>query len=248
MSLARDGCLCFPATDAGRRWARAARRAGLRLTADQQVMQANLRHGGTWFVGVDALPNDDTGTVEGVPLIGPWAAHLPLSRPLHRAQLSIVYPGYPARDPGQSDANHRFRLHRKAAHVDGLLPVGPDRRRYPGEFHAWVLGIHLNDCDAAPTVWWPGSHRVIGRALAAAIGDADPAQVDVTDAYAQARRAVFETCAPQPLIGPRGASFLLHRFTLHGTEPWSGPSRADGRMTAFFRPEFDDRMAWLGAE
>lgn len=245
--LAEEGCLQFPATAASRRWAAAARRAGLRLIRDPEARRANLRHGNTWFVGVDALPNDATGAVEGVPLRGPWEAHLPWCGPLHRAQLSVVYPGYPARDPDQSEANHRYRVQRKAAHVDGLLPMGADRRRYPGEFHAYVLGIHLNTCDAAPTVWWPGSHRIMATALAEAIGDADPAEVDVTEAYHAARREIFDRCAPQPLTGSPGASFLLHRFTLHGTEPWSGSETAEGRMTAFFRPDYPDRRDWRDA-
>ncbi len=237
----------FPATEPSRRWAEAARRAALQVAADPEVKRRNLRHGGTWFVGLDALPNDAAGAVDGVPLSGPWDDHLPRRGALHKAQLSIVYPGYPARDPGQSAANHAFRADRNAAHVDGLLPFGPERRRYPAEFHAYVLGIHLNACDAAPTVWWPGSHRIIGDALLEAVGDRDPAATDVTEAYHAARRHVFETCTPCPLIGAPGASFLMHRFTLHGTEPWSGPDVKEGRMTAFFRPEFADKYDWLSA-
>jgi hypothetical protein len=49
--------------------------------------------------------------------------------PLHRAQVSVTYPGYPAPDPEESDAAHRFRRDRDAAHLDGLLPVGPEKRR-----------------------------------------------------------------------------------------------------------------------
>ena len=248
MALSETGCLRFDATEATRRWAAAARRAALRLAAVPDVLRSNLRHGGTWFVGLDTLPNDAAGAVDGAPFDGPWSDHLPLRGDLHRAQLSIVYPGYPARDPGQSEANHRFRVERKAAHVDGLLPVGAERRRFPAEFHAYVLGVHLNACAEAPTVWWPGSHRIIGRALRQAIGPADPSSVDVTEAYHAARREVFETCRPCALTGPPGASFLLHRFALHGTEPWRGPRQPEGRMTAFFRPEFEDENAWLTAE
>lgn len=248
MALAEAGCLQFPATADSRRWAAAARRAGLRLTRDPDMRRANLRHGSTWFVGVDVLSNDADGTVDGVPLIGPWDPYLPWRGPLHRAQLSVVYPGYPARDPGQSAANHRFRIDRKAAHVDGLLPTGSERRRHPGEFHAWILGIHLNECAAAPTVWWPRSHQIVARALREAIGDADPAQVDVTDAYHRVRREIFASIAPLPLTGPPGGAFLLHRFTLHGTEPWAGPDHPAGRMSAFFRPEYADRRDWLFAD
>jgi len=248
MSLAEEGCVSFPATEASLRWARAAAASARRVASDPDMRRANLRHGDTWFVGLDALPNDLFGAVDGVPLRGPWDAHLPWHGPLHRAQLSIVYPGYPERDPGQSAANHRFRVERMAAHVDGLLPFGRGRRRHLAEFHAYILGIHLNACPAAPTVCWPGSHRIIGAALAEAVGDADPATIDVTEAYQAARREVLDTCAPRALTGPPGASFLLHRHMLHGTEPWSGPAREEGRITAFFRPEFATERDWLATD
>lgn len=214
---------------------------------DPEIRHRNLRHGDTWFVGVDVLPNDASGSVDGVPLAGPWQAHLPANRPLHRAQVSIVYPGYPQKDPQESEANHRYRIRRRAAHMDGLLPEGPDRRRFPREFHAYVLGIHLDDCARAPTVFWRGSHRIMGQAMQAAIGAQDPAQVDVTDAYHAARREVFETCDMVALDGAtQGASFLMHRFTLHGTEAWHGQGTgAAARKIAFFRPEFDTADLWL---
>ncbi|THH38233.1 hypothetical protein E4Z66_01260 [Aliishimia ponticola] len=244
MALADTGAVQFAATDDSRNWARAAYHAALRLPRTQ----GDLRHGRTWFPGVDALPNAADGSVDGVALRGPWQDALPLhGAPLHRAQLSIVYPGYPQRDPDQSEANHRYRVTRCAAHVDGLLPDGPDRRRFAREFHAYILGIHLNDCADAPTVFWPGSHRIVAEALRQAIGAGPIAQTDITEAYHEARRKVFDTVDPKPLQGAPGAALLLHRFTLHGTAPWTGGDHAEGRMTAFFRPEFPDPQTWLNA-
>ncbi|WP_299040937.1 hypothetical protein [uncultured Tateyamaria sp.] len=246
MGLIQDrGFVVFDHDDRTALWAQAARHRAEVLSRDPQVRAANLRHGKTWFVGVDLLPNDATGAVDGVPLAGPWQDEVP-DLAQHAAQVSIVYPGYPQQDAGQSAANHRFRVDRLAAHVDGLLPQGPDRRRYPGEFHAYILGLPLNDVPFAPTVVWKGSHRIMQDALRRAIGRADPRTVDVTEAYQAARAHVFNSCEIVPLKARPGQAFLLHRFALHGTAPWQGPRR-DGRMIAFFRPEFPDPRDWLTA-
>ena len=240
MTLAGQGFACFAATDRSRAWATAALARARGIIADPEARAANLRHGETWFVGVDALPNDVDGSIDSVPLCGPWQDHLPQIGPLHRAQLSVIYPGYPKQDAGESDGNHRYRLRRGAAHVDGLHPVGPDRRRRALERHAYILGISLDGSRAAPTLCWPGSHRVLGAALRDAIAEDDPAQVDVTEAYHKARAQVFDQIEPVALSGPAGSSFLLHRFTLHGTAPWRD-ERDAARVTAFFRPD------WIGA-
>lgn len=248
--LGRDGCVRFAATQPARSWAVAAGTLARSLSNQPEHRLRNLRHGKTWFVGVDLLPNDANGAIADIPLRGPWQAHLPVHRPLHRAQVSIVYPGYPRQDPEESEANHRYRVRRRAAHMDGLLPEGPERRRYPREFHAYVLGVHLDGCSQAPTVYWRGSHRIMGQAMRAAIAGRDSAQVDVTEAYHAARRHVFETCEMVPLDGATvGASFLMHRFTLHGTEPWEAATQeGESRMIAFLRPEFETAAEWLTAD
>jgi hypothetical protein len=248
VSLLEDGCVAYPATKASRAWASAALARARDITADPDTKRVNLRHGETWFVGVDALPNDATGAIDGVPLSGAWDADVPRDFHMHPAQVSVMYPGYPTKDTDQSEANHRYRVDRCAAHVDGLLPEGPARRRYPREFHAYVLGIHLNDCDAAPTVYWRGSHRIMGAALRAVIGAQDPREVDVTDAYKAARREVFETCEMLTVTGAPGAAFLMHRHVLHGTAPWSDDVSGEARFSAFFRPEFTDPSEWLAAD
>ena len=229
-----------------RAWAQAAQQAAQNILSDSAARAAELRHANTWFVGLDVLPNAPDGALGPVPFPKSWRAQLPHGGLLHRAQVSVVFPGYPGRDPGTSEANHRYRMIRCAAHVDGLLPIGPERRRFPREFHAYVLGVHLDDCSAAPTVYWEGSHEIVGDALRAAIGRRAPQDVDVTEAYHAARREVFERCERRALHGPPGAAFLLHRFTLHGTQPWAGVHDAGARrMIAFFRPEFPDARTWL---
>ncbi len=239
----QDGFVLFEADKRVIAWAKAARNCAEKLSRIPTIRDANFRHGRTWFVGVDMLPSGPDGRVAGVPLNGPWEKHVP-SLAQHKAQVSIIFPEYPKQDFDESDANHRFRRKRCGAHVDGLLPEGPARRRYAREYHAYILGLPLNLVTDAPTVVWRGSHRIMQAALAEAIGKQAIGTVDLTDAYQAARSAVFDTCEMVPLHACPGESYLLHRFALHGTAPWKG-SEKTGRMVAFFRPEFPNPADWL---
>ncbi len=245
-----DQGFCVFAYDARvARWAAAAHAVACGIAADPAVQAVNLRHGRTWFVGVDALPNGPDGSVAGVPLAGAWQDELRWQGAWHAAQVSIVYPGYPQQDAGESDANHRYRIARHAAHVDGLLPEGPVRRRFLREPHAFIVGLPLNHADAAPLMVWPGSQRLMGDALRAVIGRADPTTVDLTEGYQAARRRVFETITPVPVRAAPGQVVLLHRHVLHGVAPWAREDTAppEGRMIAYFRPQ-QSAEAWLDAD
>lgn len=214
-------------------------------------LQAEVRRcGGTWAVGLELLGNDASGAVGGCAL--PWQV-LPLTRvPLHRAQVSAVYPGYPQPSVGESAAAFGFRLLRDAAHLDGLLPVGPERRRMVREPHGWILGIALNDCGAgaAPLVVWEGSHAVLRAALISALAGhpvASWGDVDLTEAYQAARGRVFATCRRVELPSRVGEAILLHRLSLHGVAPWveGAPAPAEGRIIAYFRPLLGSVQEWL---
>lgn len=246
--MVETGFAVFDVDPAVGRWAETAHRVARQIAADPAARAANLRHAETWFVGVDALPNAEDGSIDGAPLLGQWRGHIDAPAAWHPAQLSIVYPGYPGQDPKESDANHRYRITRHAAHVDGLLPIGPDRRRYLREPHTFVLGLPLNQADAAPLMVWPGSHRIMGQAFRAAIGRQTPTEVDVTEAYQVARRDVFERIAPQAIVAKPGQAILLHRHLLHGVAAWKEGQMAppEGRMIAYFRPQFAAE-AWLAA-
>ena len=235
-----DGFEVFDADPQVLRWAEAAHRIAVPIAADPDIRAANLRHQETWFVGVDALPSAPDGSIEGVPLRGPWQAQVPPTQVWHRAQLSIVYPGYPQQDPEESDANHRYRIKRAAAHVDGLLPIGAAKRRFLREPHAFILGLPLNTSDAAPLTIWPGSEYIMGAAFRDLVGGNDPQAVDLTEGYQAARRRCFEQIEPEHIIAAPGQSILLHRHLLHGVAPWEDGQHAppEGRMIAYFRPEF----------
>lgn len=226
-------------------WAAAAHASALdHLTTTAE----SWRCGGTWFVGVDALPNGPDGTIHGTPF--PWLA-LPLApEPLHRAQLSVIRPGYPQPSPDEPPAAFAFRRDRDAAHLDGLLAVGPEKRRMVKEPHAWILGLPLNQTSAAPLSVWEGSHEILRAALLQALSPHQPetwGEVDITEAYQQARREIFASCNRVELPTSPGEATLLHRLVLHGVTRWRERDEAppEGRMIAYLRPQLPSVEAWL---
>ena len=257
--LLRDGWARFAAEPSVRRWARAAHAAAVPRVDDPAERDKWLQCGGTWFVGVDTLPNDPAGAVAASgPLSGAAieaALELFGSLPLHRGQVSVTYPGYPRPRDGESEAAFRYRRNRDAAHVDGLLAIGRNRRRMLREHHAYILGLPLTACDAgaSPFVVWQGSHAIMREMFTTALAhlpQGEWADVDLTDAYWAARRKVFETCSRVEIAANPGEAYLIHRFALHGVAPWSEGAQApqDGRMIAYFRPEFGaGTRDWLEA-
>ena len=167
--------------------------------------------------------------------------------------MSVIYPGYPRPREGESDAAFRYRRERDAAHVDGLLPVGPERRRMLHEPHGFVLGLPLTEASAgaSPMVVWEGSPAIVRRALGAALA-AHPVntwgEVDLTEAYHAARREVFESCRRVPVQAVPGEAYLVHRLALHGVAPWGPGAQAPeaGRMIAYFRPQLTGSVrGWI---
>jgi hypothetical protein len=255
-SFLDQGWLRFPADPETSLWAAAA--AHWAAAAARDPGNAHwLRCGGTWFVGVDALDNDREGRVAGGPALAGAAIGfirdgLRLGLPLHRAQVSICHPGYPRPSPEETEAAFRFRLTRDAAHVDGLLAEGPERRRHLREPHAYILGIGLTrqSPDAAPLSLWQGSHHVMGQMFARAFAGRPPGdwpEIDVATAYQAARREAFAACRRIECPLAPGEAVLLHRHLLHGMAPWAEGATAapEGRMTAYFRPVFPDLADWL---
>ncbi|MGQ3489149.1 hypothetical protein [Roseovarius pacificus] len=248
-ALLRNGWLRFTPEDSVRDWAHAARAVAAERVADAGEQAKWLQCGGTWFVGVDTLPNGPDGTVgRSAPLRGAateLARRLYGALPLHRGQVSVIYPGYPRPRDGESDAAFGYRAKRDAAHVDGVLAVGPDRRRMLKERHAYILGLPLTTCDAgaSPFVVWEGSHLIMRDMFMAALGqwpETEWAEVDLTEVYQAARREVFDKCKRVEIAAKPGEAYLVHRFALHGVAPWAESAQApeEGRMIVYFRPEF----------
>ncbi|WP_170472895.1 hypothetical protein [Ruegeria arenilitoris] len=255
-SFEERGWITFPHDPALERWVThvlPAARAAVTDPAHAQWHECE----GTWFVGVDVLENDAMGRVGGSqPLTGQavdFVTQLYGGIDLHKGQVSVIYPGYPRPRRDESEAAARYRAKRDAAHVDGLKPTGPDRRRIIDEPHAWVMGIPLSDvsASASPMVVWEGSHKILGDAFRTALTGVPNdalAQTDVTDIYQATRREVFDRCSRVELPASPGEAYVIHRHCLHGVAPWGESARAgpDGRMIAYFRPELPGGVAqWL---
>lgn len=228
------------------RWAAAARPVACKAIAETFEP---WRCGGTWLVGLDALPNAPDGSIAGVPL--PWEVLGLRPEPLHPAQLSTIRPGYPQPSDSETPSAFAFRRNRGAAHLDGLIADAHGRRRI-AEPHGWILGLPLTDCsaDAAPLTIWEGSHAILRAALLAALAPHPPESwggVDITDAYAAARRQCFDTCRRIDVAAQPGAAILMHRLCLHGVSPWGETATAppEGRIIAYFRPLLPAVQDWL---
>jgi hypothetical protein len=219
-----------------------------------------LRCGGTWFAGVNALPNDTSGAVgDRTPIGGRAVDFIRESLGLtgfawDRAQISVVYPGYPQPMATETTAAFRYRRDRAAAHLDGLLPEGPQRRRHLREHHAFVLGIPLVEAgaEASPLVVWEGSHEIFRRLFRNRFRDIPPdawREIDCTEFYQSTRRRIFETCPRVAIAAQPGEAYLVHRLCLHGIAPWGKRASAtpDGRMIVYFRPQIGGAERWLNA-
>jgi hypothetical protein len=219
-----------------------------------------LRCGDTWFAGVNILPNANNGSVGSSSALGGDAVNfiaqaLGLSKfDWDKAQVSICYPGYPLRMSIEKEAAFKFRRDRDAAHVDGLLPEGPNRRRFLREWHGFVLAIPLLDYDndASPFVIWEGSHEVVRGAFESLFLNHPPedwSSIDVTERYHDIRRKILDTCRRVEIVAKPGEAYLVHRLALHGVAPWkaSQDSICKQRMICYFRPETGVIEQWLNA-
>ncbi len=230
--------------------------AAVETTQDPEMIAEWLRCGDTWFAGVNALPNDPKGKVADGPALSGMAVNFieelfgPLK--LDPAQISVIYPGYPRPMEEETPAAFRFRQDRDAAHVDGLLPIGAERRRHLQEPHSYVLGVPLTSTSegASPLVVWEGSHQIMRRAFRSALHALPPmdwSDVDLTDTYQEARRKCFAECRRVVVHAQPGEAYLIHRLALHGVAKWEEGAVAppEGRMIAYFRPELDDIASWI---
>ncbi len=234
------------------------------LPAAQACMQAtqNLqwwRYQDTWFAGVNALDNDKLGAVANNPSL-PKSLLTSLAnycespiKPLDQGQISAIFPSYPQIDPQQSTAANRFRQEHFAAHLDGLVPLGTQRRRHLTEQHSFILGISLTEHPpaAAPIMVWPGSHQRIQQWLINTLEGMPPNQwqeVDLTYAYQTLRHQILHDTQPQALHLAKGEAYVLHRHIIHGMGHWPEDledGHQQGRIIAYFRPCWHSPQKWL---
>jgi hypothetical protein len=248
----RDGWVVLPQDARVCDWVKSAVLQAHAVLADPDLRETWLRHDQTWFAGVDAFPNAPDGSISGVRLAGLWEDLIRLPDRWHQGQLSVIYPGYPGRDPQENEAAHRFRRDRDAAHLDGLLAVGPDKRRFLREPHAFILGLPLGPVttEAGAFVVWDQSHRLIAQVFREAFAGVEPAHhhmLDLTDVYQAARKRVFAELPRRVVVAAPGEAILVHRMAIHGSAPWPGPRKpeSEGRMIVWFRPVLPSVADWL---
>jgi hypothetical protein len=217
-----------------------------------------LRCGGTWFAGVNVLLNAVDGSVNGSGAIrGEAIDFIRQSLGLEgfhwdQAQVSVCYPGYPQPMATESEAAFFYRRDRDAAHVDGFLPEGPDRRRHLREHHGFILGIPMVDFSsgASPFVVWEGSQEIIRETFSTVfdgVASDQWGEIDITGEYHAVRRKIFDCCKRVEIYASPGEAYLIHRLALHGIAPWQSGAgaTADGRMICYFRPEVGGPEDWL---
>ena len=232
-------------------WAEHTRPQAMEAANDPENRANWLRSQGTWFVGVDVLPNF-------APLTGPVLKAAQYATGHTRidwgsGQISTCYKGYPKQDADETPGMFNYRRMCDFAHLDGLKAIGADRRRKMEEFHGFILGIPLNEtpAQAAPFVIWQGSHLIFRDMLAKAYAGVAPEDwhlIDITEIYQETRAQIFKTCKRVEIHAKPGEAYIAHRFALHGMAAWDegldGPD--DGRMIAYFRPFWQgDRREWL---
>lgn len=216
------------------------------------------RCGGTWFAGVNVLGNDALGAVPGGPPLAGRAIdfirdHLGLSGfTWDPGQVSVCTPGYPQPMPSETDAAFRYRRDKDAAHVDGLVPKGPERRRHLEEPHAFIIGIPMVEASAgsSPVVVYEGSHELVRAAFAERFAGLAPERwpdEDATEAYHAVRRRIFEACPRVEVHASPGQAYIIHRLALHGVARWAEDATAgpDGRMIVYFRPVLVKMNEWV---
>ncbi len=226
-----------------------------RKTINDPINRKWLRHGGTWFAGVNVFNNDALGALGQGPRLHGNAVRFieeltgkPLA--LDKGQLSVCYPGYPKPSPAESDLAFAYRCNRDAAHIDGILKEGQER--YLREFHDYIFAIPMVDVDhlASPFVVWSGSHSIVRRRLLDALSGyraAQWSQVPIKQVYQALRKEIFDSCERVEVHLKVGQALVAHRLLLHGTSPWRKNAMAseDGRMMCFFRPATLGIEQWL---
>ncbi|MDA9673207.1 hypothetical protein N9U01_02235 [Paracoccaceae bacterium] len=235
------------------RWAKLANSKIIAKQKNKESFENSLTCEGTWFVGVDALGNNPDGTLDGIPLQGPFESLMKSykAHSLHSAQISIIFQGYPKPRDQESESSFNFRLKRDAAHIDGLIadfPGGPRKLKEP---HAYVLGIPLNQAPkgASPVVVWEGSHHLVSEAFERFFLNRNPNEwvdIDIREVYLETRKRIFKKCKRRILHANLGESYMVHRLCLHGISPWDFKTKNfnEGRKIAYFRPELQDMSSW----
>ncbi len=131
--------------------------------------------------------------------------------PLHRAQVSVCYPGYPRTSPDETPAAFGFRLNRDASPCRRASGGRPGSPPLPERAAAYIWGFRSRKPVRMPRRWslWQGSHRHMGKVFTEALANKAQAEwpgIDLTEAYQAARREVFASLPEGGLANEAGGS------------------------------------------
>ncbi|MDG2355629.1 MAG: hypothetical protein P8L82_06390 [Paracoccaceae bacterium] len=252
------------------RWIKAAKANIRNKFRQKEYRDSDFRSGATWFAGINFLDNGIGGDVDGISfssvlwsqISGNFGVNI---KYWDAAQVSICWQGYPGKDPSESEKSFKYRLKKYSSHVDGLIPIGPSKRRFAKEFHAFILGIPItnNRVDSAPLMIWEGSHKIFRNMFSkafAGLSENEVSNLDVTEIYQKYRRKVFTTCPVKKVFSHNNQPYILDRHLLHGMGPWSAAiddsllqhrnnlfriNPMSGRIVIYFRPAYKNPLDWI---
>ena len=256
--------------DQHHRWIEAAKANILYKFGKRKYTKRDFRSGNTWFIGTNFLDNGSDGNINGVSMSsGLWSQ---ISGKFGQGveywdpgQVSIFWQGYPKNDSRETEKAFKYRLNKYASHVDGLLPIGPKKRRFAKEYHAFILGLPVINSMAgsAPLVVWEGSHiifRDLFRRLYNRVSETELRNLDITEMYQKCRTKVFSTCPIRKIFSDHNQPYVLDRHLLHGVVQWKTNKMhsskkcpndgiqfdpLSGRIVIYFRPSYKSPMDWL---
>ena len=200
-------------------WVRAAL-APARATLQNPRQAKWLRYQGTWFAGVNALPNDAQGAIEASgPLQAQVIEFIETELGLRdfawdAAQISICYPGYPKPMQGETHGADALPVANAMPRMStAYCRRVPNDGAHLREYHGFILGIPLVEYDATPSpfVVWEGSQEIMRQILPHASLDylqSNGGSRIITEVYHAAREQVFANCERVEIHARPGEAFL----------------------------------------
>ncbi len=233
------------------------------------IKDKDFRSGSTWFVGTNFLDNNSQGKIGNRQLSKKIIDNISnyfgtKIQYWDKGQVSICWPGYPKKDTLESEKSFNFRIKRFASHIDGIIPLGLQKRRFAKEYHAFILGLPImnNFKNNASLVVWEGSHKIFRnffRNIYDGVSSNKISDTDITELYNECRNKVFTKCNVKKIVPNFKQPYLLDRHLLHGIDQWKDPNSgsyaiknkhlvnnlSNGRIVVYFRPVFSDPYDWI---
>ena len=251
-SFFERGWVRFPFDPEIATWVGAARAPAVQTLDDPELRRLWLRCGGTWFAGVNALPNTADGALpeHAVPPLGGRAIEF-IARHLGLVRIRMgqgagldLFSRLSATLRRGKRGRIWFSIAPRRCACRRVAPVrsGPPKNTQRNPWvHPWpsadrctrqrcadggLRRLATKSCAGRFQNAWRVSRRGTGR------------RKMWTEAYVSARRQCFERCPRVTIPARLGEVYLVHRLCLHGVAPWpvgaaDGSSRGHARDCLF---------------